>query len=62
MAGGLAPAPGWLLPSARMQDWVAGVRRDSARLNYTFANNRIAGPYAQRSGTLNLKRMGGCAP
>lgn len=35
---------------------------DSARLNYRFDANRIAGPYAQRTGTLNLKRMGGCAP
>lgn len=35
---------------------------DSARLNYTFVGTRIAGPYAQRTGTLNLKRMGGCAP
>ncbi|TDR46623.1 hypothetical protein DFR29_103157 [Tahibacter aquaticus] len=35
---------------------------DSARLDYVFSPERIAGPYAARSGTLNLKRMGGCAP
>ena len=35
---------------------------DSARLDYAFVDDRIAGPYAARTGTLNLKRMGGCAP
>ncbi|WP_133817759.1 hypothetical protein [Tahibacter aquaticus] len=35
---------------------------DTARLDYVFVPERIAGPYAARSGRLNLKRMGGCAP
>ena len=35
---------------------------DRATLDYRFADNTIAGPYAGRSGTLALKRMGDCAP
>lgn len=35
---------------------------DRATLEYRFDAARIAGPFAGRVGTLDLKRMGGCAP
>lgn len=35
---------------------------DRAVLDYRFADGTLAGPYAGRSGTLDLRRMGDCAP
>ncbi|GMV28512.1 MAG: hypothetical protein AMXMBFR59_06370 [Rhodanobacteraceae bacterium] len=35
---------------------------DRAVLDYRFADGTIAGPYAGRSGTLDLRRMGDCTP
>ena len=35
---------------------------DRATIAYRFDAVRIAGPFAGRRGTLDLKRMGGCAP
>jgi hypothetical protein len=35
---------------------------DRASLEYRFANDERAGPYANRSGTLALVKIGGCAP
>lgn len=35
---------------------------DRITLDYHFEDARIAGPYRGRSGSLDLRRMGGCAP
>lgn len=35
---------------------------DKARVDYRFDDNELAGSFRKRSGTLELSKIGGCAP